>query len=249
MIDWNKINYMGVCFMALINCPECAKEISDKVLACPNCGFPMSESTNQMQKVELSSVKLKLDKKKKNKILLSVFIIFSLLIVSTIVYSANERANIQKYNENVDLIKNEMLTSATLAETLMNLTSRVWSDAIYERFSSDTYFWTINEYHRYNDFDTALQKMFEDGTVKKNVRTISESQERVILMMKDLNNPPKSYEKVHEAMLELHAAYQSATDLAINPQGNLNSFSENSTEKINKFIELYKKIDTIIPET
>ena len=84
--------------MALINCPECAKEISDKVLACPNCGFPMSESTNQMQKVELSSVKLKLDKKKKKKILLSVFIIFSLLIVSTIVYSANERANIQKYN-------------------------------------------------------------------------------------------------------------------------------------------------------
>lgn len=29
--------------MALINCPECNKEISDRAKACPNCGFPMDE--------------------------------------------------------------------------------------------------------------------------------------------------------------------------------------------------------------
>lgn len=29
--------------MALIKCPECGKEISDKALACPNCGCPSSE--------------------------------------------------------------------------------------------------------------------------------------------------------------------------------------------------------------
>lgn len=27
--------------MALINCPECNKQISDKANACPNCGFPI----------------------------------------------------------------------------------------------------------------------------------------------------------------------------------------------------------------
>lgn len=27
--------------MALINCPECGKEISDKAPACPNCGMPL----------------------------------------------------------------------------------------------------------------------------------------------------------------------------------------------------------------
>lgn len=27
--------------MALINCPECGKEISDKAASCPNCGFPV----------------------------------------------------------------------------------------------------------------------------------------------------------------------------------------------------------------
>ncbi len=29
--------------MALILCPECGKEISDKAKACPNCGMPLSE--------------------------------------------------------------------------------------------------------------------------------------------------------------------------------------------------------------
>ncbi len=31
--------------MALINCPECNKEISDKALNCPNCGVPINEKS------------------------------------------------------------------------------------------------------------------------------------------------------------------------------------------------------------
>ena len=31
--------------MALIKCPECGKEISDKAKACPNCGVPVSSTT------------------------------------------------------------------------------------------------------------------------------------------------------------------------------------------------------------
>ena len=40
--------------MALINCPECKKEISDKVKDCPYCGFPFRDnnnSTNQAKNV------------------------------------------------------------------------------------------------------------------------------------------------------------------------------------------------------
>lgn len=28
--------------MALIQCPECAREISDKAIACPGCGYPIA---------------------------------------------------------------------------------------------------------------------------------------------------------------------------------------------------------------
>ena len=30
--------------MALINCSECQKEISDKAISCPNCGNPMNNA-------------------------------------------------------------------------------------------------------------------------------------------------------------------------------------------------------------
>ena len=34
--------------MALINCPECGKEISDKAKQCVYCGYPINESTNDL---------------------------------------------------------------------------------------------------------------------------------------------------------------------------------------------------------
>ena len=38
----------GVMTMALIICPECGKEISDKAKCCIHCGYPLEEET-QMQ--------------------------------------------------------------------------------------------------------------------------------------------------------------------------------------------------------
>jgi len=35
--------------MALINCPECKKEVSDKAANCPNCGFPLHQPDTQVQ--------------------------------------------------------------------------------------------------------------------------------------------------------------------------------------------------------
>lgn len=35
--------------MALIQCPECGKKISDKAFACPNCGNPMNQQPQQVQ--------------------------------------------------------------------------------------------------------------------------------------------------------------------------------------------------------
>ena len=34
--------------MALIKCPECGKEISDKAKACPECGYKMKKSKKKI---------------------------------------------------------------------------------------------------------------------------------------------------------------------------------------------------------
>ena len=38
--------------MALIKCPECGKEISDKAKSCPHCGFPIEQKDNPTTKEE-----------------------------------------------------------------------------------------------------------------------------------------------------------------------------------------------------
>ncbi|MDD2286957.1 MAG: zinc ribbon domain-containing protein [Paludibacter sp.] len=35
--------------MALINCPECGKEISNKAISCPNCGLPLTREISQLE--------------------------------------------------------------------------------------------------------------------------------------------------------------------------------------------------------
>lgn len=34
--------------MAIINCPECNKGISNKAESCPNCGFPINNKNNKI---------------------------------------------------------------------------------------------------------------------------------------------------------------------------------------------------------
>jgi hypothetical protein len=48
--------------MALINCPECEKEISDKTQACPHCGFPIPEQKQQDAKMVLDKYEISKEK-------------------------------------------------------------------------------------------------------------------------------------------------------------------------------------------
>lgn len=42
--------------MALINCPECGKEISDQAATCPNCGNPISSSATPKTEVKKRNI-------------------------------------------------------------------------------------------------------------------------------------------------------------------------------------------------
>jgi uncharacterized membrane protein YvbJ len=69
--------------MALINCPECNKEISVKVKACPHCGFPFEPSeeiVNVLSEKGAGNV-LKYPKKKRTALIIlgTVFIVIIIL--------------------------------------------------------------------------------------------------------------------------------------------------------------------------
>jgi hypothetical protein len=78
--------------MALINCPECGKEISDKSGACPNCGFPLIEG-KALETEKTINIK-KIGFKKKKVIIISslvlVVLIIAIVIVSTVIIKPNK---------------------------------------------------------------------------------------------------------------------------------------------------------------
>lgn len=67
--------------MALIKCPECGKEISDKAKTCPNCGSPVLQEQSEAKSIASSSS----SKPKKNSKLGVAALIFSILGCSFII--------------------------------------------------------------------------------------------------------------------------------------------------------------------
>lgn len=58
--------------MALIKCPECTHEVSDKALSCPNCGYRISKSTTQIIVTQLP---------KSNKIPIFLLVVFTVVML------------------------------------------------------------------------------------------------------------------------------------------------------------------------
>ena len=99
--------------MALIKCPECGKEISDKASSCPNCGCPI-----EIQRSEVSSnisdqpITGQSSKKSNKKIIPIVIALLVVAILGIVVYNVKvvqprklEAQNKATYEEAVALLK------------------------------------------------------------------------------------------------------------------------------------------------
>lgn len=81
--------------MALINCSECGKEISDKAITCPNCGYPINvESDKLLNELKKQAIE---NKKEKEKTKFTVFlwcaIICSIVCVILTFWLSNNGVN------------------------------------------------------------------------------------------------------------------------------------------------------------
>lgn len=83
--------------MALINCPECKKEISDTAPSCPNCGYIMKSNSEKKH-----SIKKKTTTRKTGcgTIIFALLIVISLtILLSTL---SNDEDNSENQNDSVD---------------------------------------------------------------------------------------------------------------------------------------------------
>lgn len=276
--------------MAMIQCPECGKEISDKAKKCvhcgkvfvekemkeeikcsecgtilsetdeicPTCGCPVEEkiiNNNEVkpQPVEVASIKMA---KKTKKIVIGVIIAIVICCAGGVGYKGYsdkkaEQEYQDSYNTYIDNLKKVqllMLDGGSDAESLCNLTLRVWGNAIYEERDSETDKYTRPNGYFVDDFNDALGNLFLDSETQDTISDIESNQSSVKDLIKKLQDPPEELEKCYDTVSDLYEAYKTLTDLAVSPSGNYNGFSENKSEAVSDFMSAYEKLDNQIPE-
>lgn len=115
--------------MALIKCPECGKEISDKASSCPNCGCPIEKTEvetpiiekDTLNNVEQPVMESQTKKSKGIKVLIPIIIaVVVIAIIGGVVYNMKVIKPKKTYDEAVTLLEggkydeaNELFNSIT----------------------------------------------------------------------------------------------------------------------------------------
>ena len=88
--------------MALITCPECGKEISDKATACPNCGCPVSQKQTYIPAppTEIPSAP-PTPLKMRRGCLVSIILFFILFSIGISIGIANKKNHPEKYDNSI----------------------------------------------------------------------------------------------------------------------------------------------------
>ncbi|MHB0897514.1 MAG: zinc ribbon domain-containing protein [Spirochaetales bacterium] len=223
--------------MALINCPECKKEISDHVEACPYCGYPLKKEAAKENEVQKSG--------KAKKLVISILI--AVIVICSAGYAYINYSNTQ-YAKNSKEISFKMLMSAGEAESICNLVIEVWQNSIYKKYSSNTDKYTRSSSGFYDDFNTSLNKLYNASEFEGKVETLKTSQNEVDKIFLLLKNPNKKNEKVFDTLNELYTTYSSLINLAISPSGSLTTYTNNKNDKVEKYLENSNKLKNLLPE-
>ncbi len=191
-------------------CPKCNAEVNETDLFCTNCGYNFSSEKNNSSK----QVKI---------IITAIVLAVVILAVGKFVYDYIASEN---YKMKVEDCAYTMIEGAANAETACNKIVSVWSNSIWKTQDIETDKYTTDEGGLfYEDFNDALDSLFEDEDFLNDLREINDNLEAVNDEMRELQNPPKGCSQLHDAFMNFYDAYYELVNCAIDPTGNLESYS------------------------
>lgn len=256
-----------------IQCPECGKETSSDLDNCEACGFPMEKKDQATQGTDNYSDEEKKSNKKKGGIIVAVVVaavIVITCIVGYIVYQqqqeekaaaeaaaqaeaealAREQQEVTAYNDyisNANQLAIMTLLGASEAEDLCNTVRNVWNSAIWKSSKSE---WDkeIRKYYA-SDFNDALSKLFKDKSIQSDTESIETNQEKVKEIYRQLQSTPDAdLNSLRDSVEDLYDEYIRFTNLAINPTGSYQTYSQTTNEADSDFMTEYQKFKSKIPE-
>lgn len=230
--------------MALINCPECHKEISDKVKVCPHCGYPLVSESNNANTQRVEVIGIKINSQKIKPIIISIIVVAIVILVGFLIYKNISKNN---YITNLGTITQKMLEGGVIAEELTDLARDVWRNTIYKEYSARTEKYTFSSSGNYNsDFNASLRSLAHDPDVILKKTDLKNIREEVDELMKLLQNPPKELQNSYNDLDRLYRVFTSYAELAMNPSGSLTSFSSKINDYNSEFLENYNKLKIYI---
>lgn len=200
------------------------------------------EENNNIENVEIAE-----NKKPKRKLIIIGIIVFICIIAGLILFLQSRKV---LYIEKLETTRLEMLDSGSDAESICNLTSKVWYNAIYEEFDDETDKYTRTHYgiaDSFINFNEAIGNLYSDEDIIDKVSSIQDNQKNVKALIKDLQNPPKDLKDCYDTILNMYDYYKNLTDLAINPTGSLEDYSNSKNDAVDGFMTEYEKLDNIMP--
>ncbi len=180
------------------------------------------------------------------RIVLFLTVIF-LTISSASCSFLNSDSKFNAYVDNLEMLKKQMLNDCAEAETICNLVVNVWSNTIYQKSDPKTDKYTKKNKKFVDDFNVALNNIYADTNISDKISKMKTNKDEIRLIIKDMYNPPKDLEQCYNTLSEYFIAYKSLVDMAINPTGNLKSFSDEFDKKDTAAMDIYDKLDIQIP--
>lgn len=112
-------------------------------------------------------------------------------------------------------------------ETMNNKTTKVWSSAIYDDYV------TVNG-ATYTDFNKALEALFEQWTESGRLTKLQDKKEKLDGLFDDMSQSSSGYQTDFENRKQLYDDIKSYYQLVTDPNGNYQTYMDNTTEADNK---------------
>lgn len=152
----------------------------------------------------------------------------------------------EQYQTSYNQLVSNMLQDAVLAENIGNLTVKVWNNAIWQKRDADTDKFTMVNDQFVTDFNDALTNLASDESFSSDISILSENQQQTKALMKEMLDPPESYENAFKALEGMYNAYINLTNIVLSGNGSLESFSNEFSEADKELSEQYQAADLYV---
>ncbi len=208
-------------------CAECGAELEEDAKECPNCGCPVEEPQVQERPEEPQKVEVTGVKvAKKTKIIIGI-VIAVLLIGGGALFGV---LKYQKKKASEQYMAKLQLITITMLSGASD--AETCGNQIKLVWSNAIFKQENSETDQYTmpngvflDFNDALVNLFVDSDFRSQISKIESNQETVSDLMKDLKNPPEEYSDAYAALQRFYDSYLTLTNCATDPSGSLQTYS------------------------